>query len=257
MDPITLFALANGAVSAIKAGCKLYKDVKGAVGDVKDVLKDLDSQFNDAYAAKGKKPSIEVIKQFNEEKAKVRELNKQDPTNVYMDLGKQLGAFFDANAKMHMIFDEEERRTFEAYHGDESIGSRALQRVLMRKQLEQMETELRELMIYRSPPELGALWTEVLEMSSILNQRQSVALRKEMQEQYAQTVRRQKFMQGLTLSAVWGMGVLALCIFCGILFAIVVENRIEKYPYLGEEWIPKTEEQRRYEQAHPKKYIGR
>ena len=27
MDPITLFALANGAVSAVKAGCKLYKDL--------------------------------------------------------------------------------------------------------------------------------------------------------------------------------------------------------------------------------------
>ena len=46
MDPITLFALANGAVSAVKAGCKLYKDIKSAAGDVKDVLKDLDSQFS-------------------------------------------------------------------------------------------------------------------------------------------------------------------------------------------------------------------
>ena len=45
MDPFTLFALANGAVSAVKAGCKLYKDIKGAAGDVKDVLKDLDDQF--------------------------------------------------------------------------------------------------------------------------------------------------------------------------------------------------------------------
>jgi len=45
MDPFTLFALANGAVSAVKAGCKLYKDIKGAAGEVKDVLKDLDNQF--------------------------------------------------------------------------------------------------------------------------------------------------------------------------------------------------------------------
>ena len=42
MDPLTLFALANGAVSAVKAGCKLYKDIKGAAGDVKDVIKDLE-----------------------------------------------------------------------------------------------------------------------------------------------------------------------------------------------------------------------
>jgi len=256
MDPITLFALANGAVAAIKAGCKLYKDVKGAVGDVRDVLKDLDSQFNDAYTAKGKKPSPEVVRQFNEEKQKVRDLNKQDPNNVYMALGKQLGAFFDANAKMHMIFEEEERRTFSAYHGEESVGSRALQRVLMRKQLEQMETELRDLMIYQSPPELGALWTDVLEMSAVLNQRQSVALRKEMQQQYADTVKRQKFMQGLALSAIWGAIVLTACVLFGIMLAFVVEDRIQKYPQLGSGWIPKTEKQRR-EEAEPKKYIGR
>ena len=257
MDPITLFALANGAVSAIKAGCKFYKEVKGAVGDVTDILRDLDKQFNEAYSGKGKTPPPAAVKQFNEEKAKVRELNKQDPTGVYMDLGKQLGAFFDANAKMHMLFDEEERRTFEAYHGDESIGSRALQRVLMKKQLEQMETELRDLMIYQSPPELGALWTEVTEMSQILNQRQSVALRKEMREQYQATLSRQRFMRGLALSAIWGLGVIFVTVAMGFVFALVVEDRIQKYPHLGDGWVPKTEEQRRYEQAHPNKYVGR
>ena len=46
MDPLTLFALANGAVQAVKKGCQLYKDIKGAAGDVKGVLKDLDNQFH-------------------------------------------------------------------------------------------------------------------------------------------------------------------------------------------------------------------
>ena len=78
MDPITLFALANGAVSAVKAGCKLYKDIKGAAGDVKEVLKDLDEQFHGAYAAKGKTPTPAAIKQLNEEKSRVKELNKKD-----------------------------------------------------------------------------------------------------------------------------------------------------------------------------------
>ena len=256
MDPLTLFALANGAVSAIKAGCKLYKDVKGAVGDVSDILKDLDKQFHDVYVGKGKVPPPAAVNQFNEEKAKVRELNKQDPTGVYMELGKQLGAFFDANARMHLLFDEEERRTFQAYHGDESIGSRALQRVLMRKQLEQMELELRELMIYQSPPELGALWTEVMQMSEILNARQAVAIKKEMREQYQTTLKRQRFMRGLGLSALWGIGVIIVTATMGFVFAIVVEDRIQKYPHLGTGWVPKTESQRR-EETQPKKYVGR
>ena len=48
MDPLTLFALANTAVAAVKKGCQLYKDIKGAAGDVKAVLKDLDEQFSKA-----------------------------------------------------------------------------------------------------------------------------------------------------------------------------------------------------------------
>ena len=28
MDPLTLFALANGAVAAVKKGCQLYKDIE-------------------------------------------------------------------------------------------------------------------------------------------------------------------------------------------------------------------------------------
>ena len=152
MDPLTLFALANGAVSAIKAGCKLYKDIKGAAGDVKEVLKDLDEQFHGAYAAKGKTPPPGAVKQLNEEKARVKELNKQDSGDVYFELGQHLGTFFDNQAKCIAVFEEEERRAkTEVYTGDDSIGKRALQRVLMRKQLQQMEIELREIMVYQSP----------------------------------------------------------------------------------------------------------
>ena len=53
----------------------------------------------------------------------------------------------------------------------------------MQKKLEQMEVELREVMIYQSPPELGALWTEVLKQSKIINARQSEALKRNIQIQ--------------------------------------------------------------------------
>jgi hypothetical protein len=54
MDPLTLFALANGAVQAVKKGCQLYKDIKGAAGDVKGVLKDLDDQFHKLHPPDGR-----------------------------------------------------------------------------------------------------------------------------------------------------------------------------------------------------------
>jgi len=36
----------------------------------------------------------------------------------------------------------------------------ALENVLRKKQLEQAEYDLRQMLVYESPPELGAVWTE-------------------------------------------------------------------------------------------------
>jgi hypothetical protein len=72
VDPFTLFALANGAVAAVKKGCQLYKDIKGAAGEVKAVLKDLDDQFNKAHPP-DKPASPAAIKQLAEEKAREKE----------------------------------------------------------------------------------------------------------------------------------------------------------------------------------------
>ena len=256
MDPLTLFALANGAVSAIKAGCKLYKDIKGAAGDIKDVLKDLDEQFHGAYAAKGKTPPAAAVKQLNEEKARVKELNKQDSGDVYFELGQHLGAFFDNQAKCIAVFEAEEKRSYQLYTGDSSVGARALQRVLMKKKLEQMEVELREIMVYQSPKELGALWTEVLETSKILNARQAVALKKQIEIQHKHDVEHAKFVKKVHIALRWFGTFMAIIGFTFIILWFVVQDRIEKYPQLGNEWFPKTEKQRRQE-AQPKHYIGR
>ena len=183
MDPFTLFALANGAVQAVKKGCQLYKDIKGAAGDVKGVLKDLDKQFHDTYEGKGKAPPPEAVKQLNEEKTRVKELNKrsEDTVNIYADIGDYLGQYYDNYFKCLAVLEEEEKRSAtEVYSGGDSLAKRALKRVLMKKQLEQMGIELRELMIYQSPPELGALYTEVESMTKVMGAQQKVLMVNEM-----------------------------------------------------------------------------
>ena len=256
MDPLTLFALANGAVAAIKKGCQLYKDIKGAAGEIKDVLKDLDEQFHGAYAAKGKTPPPAAIKQLNEEKTRVKELNKQDSGDVYFELGQHLGAFFDNQAKCIAVFEAEEKRSYQVYTGDASVGSRALQRVLMKKKLEQMEVDLRELLIYQSPKELGALWTEVLETSKVLNARQAIALKAQIEKQHREEIEHDKFMEKVYVWTWWIGGLIGILLLTFILMIFVAQDRMEKYPQLGYELFPKTEKQRR-EEAEPKKYVGR
>jgi len=260
MDPLTLFALANGAVKLVKEGCKLYKDIKGAAGEVKEVLKDLDDQFKKLHPPE-KPATPEQKRQFVEEKERVKELNRKansgESTNVYAQIGEQLGAYYDNYYKCVAIFDEEERRAkTEVYTGDASLGKRALQRILMRKQLEEMGKELREVMIYQSPPELGALYTEVSEMMEVMGKEQQTLIAQKMREEEARRNFKRKMVEKYWVEGIAAVGIIVVIAVFSVSLALVIEDRIKKYPHLGDGWIPKTEEQRR-EEARPKVYIGR
>ena len=257
MDPITLFAMANAAVSAVKKGCQLYKDIKGAAGDVKSVLKDLDDQFHNNH--KDKPATVTQRNAYIEEKNRVIDLNKRDgeTAGIYTEIGNHLGAYYDNLNKCMAIFAEEERRSkTEVYTGDDSLGKRALQRVLMKKQLEQMGTELREIMVYQSPAELGALYTEVEEMMTVLGKEQKILIAIQMQREAVQAKRRAARMKHLRDEFIIGVAIIIVIFTMAGVFLWVAHDRQQKYPQYGNELFPKSEERRKAE-AQPKVYIGR
>jgi len=257
MDPITLFALANGAVSAVKAGCKLYKDIKGAAGDIRGVLKDLDEQFANNH--KNKPATTTQRNAYIEEKNRVIELNKRDgdTTSIYTEIGNHLGTYYDNLNKCIAVFEEEERKArTKIYEGDDSLGKRALQRVLMRKQLEQMAVELRELMVYQSPPELGALYTEVEEMMVQMGKEQKVLITKQIQREEIENRRRTARKKQMMHQAMIGIAIMFVIFVFGFSMMWVAQMRQEMYPQYGNEFIPKTEEQRKRD-AQPQIYVGR
>ncbi len=258
MDPFTLFALANGAVSAVKAGCKLYKDIKGAAGEVKDVLKDLDDQFKKLHPPE-KPASVSQRNAYVAEKNRVIELNKKggETTNIYQEIGEHLGTYYDNFYKCMAVFEEEEKNAkTQVYTGDASLGKRALQRVLMRKQLEQMSVDLRELMIYQSPPELGALYTEVEEMMKEMGKEQKVLLIKQMKQEAILEKRRVARMRKIRDEFATGVAVMIIIFVMAGVFMWVAYDRQQKYPQYGDGLFPKSEEKRK-EESMPKVYVGR
>ena len=257
MDPITLFAMANAAVTAVKKGCQLYKDIKGAAGDVKAVLKDLDEQFHNNH--KDKPATVTQRNAYVEEKNRVIELNKKqgETAGIYTEIGNHLGAYYDNLNKCMAIFAEEERRSkTQVYQGDDSLGKRALQRVLMKKQLEQMGTELREIMVYQSPPELGALYTEVEEMMKVLGKEQNILVAQQMRRQARDDARRAAKMKRIRDEAIWGVMFVVIMFAFWFMIMWVAWDRQQKYPQYGNDIFPKSEKQRQRE-AEPQIYIGR
>jgi len=94
----------------------------------------------------------------------VQEIAKADPNDVFIQIGNDLGALMDAYDEIGKAFLAQEAQATQVYTGTDSIGKRALNRVIIRARLDAMLVELRETMVYKAPPELGDLWTKYEKM---------------------------------------------------------------------------------------------
>lgn len=167
-----LFA-ASTAFQLVKEGCALYKEVKGVAGNVKGIIDDINSQFA------GKKVSKEQAAKIEEEKKRVQEVAKADPTEVIFKIGEELGNMFDAFDRVEALFWEQERESKKLQAADISLKKMALRRILVRQKLQAMHVEIREQMVYHSPPELGALWSQFEEMRTQIEEEQTAARAKQ------------------------------------------------------------------------------
>ena len=170
-----LFA-ATTAFQLVKEGCALYKEVKGVAGNVKGIIDDINSQFS------GKKVSKEQAKKVEAEKARIQEVAKADPDQVIFKIGDELGNMFDAFDRLEALFWEQEREAKKLQSADVSLKRMALKRIMIRNKLLAMQVELREQMVYHSPPELGALWSQFEEMREQIEEEQRVAREKQARE---------------------------------------------------------------------------
>lgn len=79
---------------------------------------------------------------------------------VATDIGQHLGSFFKAQDEMERHAEKEKEKSKK--NPSDSLNQQALDRVLAQKRLEQMETDLRQVLVYESPPELGSLYKDFI-----------------------------------------------------------------------------------------------
>jgi len=203
---------ANSAIAAAKAGCKLYRDIKGTVGEVKEVLDDLKQQFNS-------KPRTAAEKvQYNAEVQRVQTVAKTDPNDAISQVGENLGKFFDAMDQVEQIFWEEENNSKKVYTGNDSLSKRALQRVLIRTRLDQMQEEIREEMVYRSPPEMKDVWTRFETMRAKIMEEQREAQQDQLRQKQISAWKRRQMIVELKEQATWIGAVLFVVVWMAFVF---------------------------------------
>jgi hypothetical protein len=141
--------------------------------------------------------------QYNEEVQRVQEIGKADPNNVFIQIGNDLGALMDEYDRIGKVFIQQEAEAQQVYKGTESIGKRALMRVIIRSRLDAMVAELRETMVYRAPPELGDLWNKYEKMWKQIIIEQDDAHRRETSRLQIEALQQRRRARKRKEEAVW------------------------------------------------------
>ena len=181
----------------------MYKEIKGAAGEVKEVLDDLKEQYNKIVD-----PTPVQKQQYHAEVQRVQEIAKADPNDVFTDIGNQLGALMDAYDAISKLFLKEQLEAKQVYKGDESVGRRALKRILITSRLDAMLAEIRETMVFRSPPELSGLWGKFEEMWQRIVAEQEEAHAEEIRLAQIASWRRRKRIAEVKSKLAWVSGVI-------------------------------------------------
>ena len=191
--PLTILAGMNAAVAAIQQGCELYKEYKGTVlkakatfDEVKGIVTEVSGVGTGIWdflksklfpkenppnvVAEAKPPDKPQGASPKPKQKKVEE--DVDEQIIKTNLIKNLKIFFKGMIALDKkIKEQQERMDTQEIHPDELLDI-SLDHVVALKEMEKMQKEIRETMVYQSPPELGALYTDVVNMFGLVQEKQ-------------------------------------------------------------------------------------
>lgn len=196
MDPISLCLLAAGLVKNIQQGCDLYKQAKESFVQVKKTADEVAGIYKEVIGFWSNFSNFFKPKKNHEQpvaKPKKQTYVSVDETQVKVDIVKNLTEFFKLQEQLATHIREEEEKSKTVYDPDQNHMEAALKRVVAQQQMADLEVQIRECMVYQSPPEMGALYSSVFEMREIIQEEQEGArLKEEAKERYKQWLRREK-----------------------------------------------------------------
>jgi hypothetical protein len=182
--PLILLAGALKAVEAIQQGCELYKEYKGVVLQAKETFDEAKEHVEEVVGLWGfiksklfpspQEPPKPVTPETTPTKKAPPKRVQHSEQDIKADLIKNLKIFFKAMIAIDAkIAKQQERIDHEVIEPDELLDV-SLDLVIAKKEMEKAQKELRETMVYQSPPELGSLYSDVIEMFGIVREKQEV-----------------------------------------------------------------------------------
>ena len=219
--PLLILAGALKAVEAIQQGCELYKEYKGTVlkakatfDEVKGIATEvtevstgiwgfIQSLFNDSP----KKAAVDVsIKKEAPQEVVTKKAPpplEYDEQSIKNELIKNLKVFFKALIAIQKKIETQQLRIDTQFIEPDELLDVSLDLVIAKKEMEKAQKEIREVMIYQSPPELGALYTDVIEMFGIVQEKQEITHLLTIKRRKEEVLRKHKIISKIRQRIAW------------------------------------------------------
>jgi len=167
-------------VKNIQAGCELYKqakesfvEIKATADEVIAIGREVQGFWSKLSAFFGSSPKPKAVKPVA--KAKKSAYVAVDETQVKVDIVKNLTEFFKLQEQLAAHIREEEEKSRTVYDPDQNHMEAALKRVMAQQEMDRLIVQIRETMVYQSPPEMGALYSSVFDMKELIDEEQEQA----------------------------------------------------------------------------------
>ena len=172
--------MAAGLVKQIQQGVDLYKQakeqfvqVKRTADEVVAIGKELGGFWSKLRKFFAGSPKPQVAKPVAKSKKSV--YKSVDETQVKVDIVKNLTEFFKLQEQLAAHIREEEEKSRTVYDPNQNHMEAALKRVMAQQEMDRLVVQIRETMVYQSPPEMGALYSSVFDMKEVIQEEQDQA----------------------------------------------------------------------------------
>ena len=182
--------MASGAFKLIKQSCEMLNEgralvkevvgeVGGAIDNIQGAKKDVLGLWSKITSLFGIKPSpapVSAPKPVAKPAKKVKQKAPEfDENAIFAEVGKNLTEFFKAYNALDLYIKEEEEKSRHVFDPESDNSANAINRVLAQLQMEKLNTELREFMVYHVPPEMKDLYGRVNSMLGQIANEQELA----------------------------------------------------------------------------------
>lgn len=238
MDPFTLLAIAKGAVTAIKQGCELYNEFKGHLVEAKEAIDEARGIVTEVTGFWGNfkkwwfgEPEPQPTAEQPKPKAKSRKKFQEfDEIEVRRDIADNLVKFFKALEALKNHIAEEEEKSRNVYDPDQNLMEAALHRVLALDEMEKLQYEIRQVMVYQTPG-MGDLYTRVVKMVGVISEEQEIARIQKVKAERDARWRRRRAQDKATDVLLAAVGIVLLAGYIGGVWWILVKDRMDRWGF--------------------------